>query len=212
MNRQATLLGILGAVLVIALWWLFLYSPGQDDLQVVEDEIVSAETEQASLRQRVAALEGVRSRAPELEAAIAQLGSIVPDDPALSGALRQVGAAADDAGLSFDAFVTTRPAASEDDTSLYVATVNITASGSYFQLVDFLRRVEDPAITARGIEFTNLTVTTDEYPSLTINLSGEMYSVLDPVPTPPDPAAEAAPADEATEPDATATEAAGGDE
>ena len=211
MSRQAALLSLLGAVLLVALWWLFLYSPGQEELQAVEDEIASAETEQLSLQQRVAALEGVRARAPELEAAIAQLSSIVPDDPALPGALRQIAAAAEDAGLTLESVVTARPAAGEDDTALYAATLNVSATGSYFQLVDFLRRVEDPAITARGIEFTNLTVAASDYPALTIALNGEMYSVLEPVPTPPDPAAPPAPTGDATEPDSTETEAVEGD-
>lgn len=184
MSRQLTLISALGAVLIIALWWLFLYSPGNDELTRIEDEIAAAETEQASLQQRIAVLENVRARAPETEAAIARVQAIVPDDPALPAALRQLAAAADDAGVELTAISTTRPAVVDELVGLNAATVTITANGSYFQLVDFLRRVEDPTITARGISFNNLAVTLAEHPTLTISLTGEMYAVLEPPPTP----------------------------
>lgn len=186
MTRQTTLLSVLAAVLVIALWWLFLYSPGQDELAQLEDEIAAAETETASLQQRVAALEAIRARAPETEAAIAQLSSIIPDDPALSAALRQIVAAAEDAGVELDNVTTPRPAEVDELSGLHSVSLNLTATGSYFQVVDFLRRLEDPAITARGIVFNSLTVTPTEYPLLTLALTGEMFAVLEPVPQPAD--------------------------
>ena len=200
MSRQAVLLGVLGTVLVVALWWLFLYAPGQDELAAIEDEIAAAEAEQASLETRIAALEAVRARAPETEAAIARLRSLVPDDPALPSALRQLTAAALDAGIDVTAVATSRPEVVDEAIGLNAAGVSITATGSYFQLVDFLRRVEDPQITARGLTFSNLAVTTAVPPTLTISLTGQMYAVLEPPPE-PDGEQEAAPADDGTEDD-----------
>lgn len=200
MTRQTTLLSVLAAVLVIALWWLFLYSPGQDELGRLEDEVAAAETETASLQQRVAALEAVRARAPETEAAIAQLFSIVPDDPALSGALRQIGAAAGDAGVELVSVTTPRPVVVDELSGLYSISLNITASGSYFQVVDFLRRLEDPAITARGLVFNTMTITPAEYPLLSTAITGEMFAVLEPVPEPvEETAGEATPSADGTE-------------
>lgn len=184
MNRQTILLGSLALVLVAALWWLFLYSPGQERLAQVETEIAAAETEQISLQGRLAALEAVRARAPETEAAIAQLRSIVPDDPALPAALRQIAAAANDAGFDIESITTTRPTVVDEAIGLYAVDVSLTGQGSYFQLVDLLRRLEDPAITARGIVMRDLSVAPAEYPSLTVSVSGQMYAVLDPPPTP----------------------------
>lgn len=189
MSRQSILLAALGGILVIALWWMFLYSPGQEDLARIEDEVAAAETEQVSLQQRVAQLETVRSRAPETEAAIARLQSVLPDDPALPSALRQVAAAADDAGMRLDAVATSRPAVVDEAVGLHSASITLSATGSYFQLVDFLRRLEDPQITARGIAFNNLSVSRAEHPALTVTLTGDMFAVLEPPPTPDDAAA-----------------------
>lgn len=198
MSRQSILLAALAGILVVALWWLFLYTPGQEELARIEDEVAAAEAEQVSLQRRVAQLEAVRSRAPEIEAAIARLQGVLPEDPALPSALRQIAAAAQDAGVSLDAVATTRPTVLDEAVGLYSASLSLTASGSYFQSVDFLRRIEDPQITARGITFNNLSLTSGEYPTLNVTLTGDMYAVLEPRPTPEDAAAAEA-ADEVVE-------------
>lgn len=207
MTRQTALLATLAAVLVITLWWLFLYSPGQDELALLEDEIAAAESEQISLQQRVAQLETVRARAPETEAAIARLKSFVPDDPALPAALRQIQASADDAGARIIAITTTRPTVVDEGVGLYAAQLTLTVEGSYFQLVDLLRRIEAPEITARGVTFNNVTLAATDYPTLTASIVGDMYAVLDPVPEPGAEAEQPAAADDV---DDAATPAAGG--
>lgn len=198
MSRQSILLAALAGVLVVALWWMFLYSPGQEELARVEEEITAAENEQLSLERRVAELEAVRSRAPEMEAAIVRLQSILPLDPALPSALRQIAAAAEDAGVDLDAVATSRPAVVDEAVGLYSASLSLTASGSYFQAVDFLRRIEDPQITARGITFNNLSLSAGDYPVLSVTLAGQMFAVLEPPPTPED-AATPATTDDAVE-------------
>lgn len=186
MNRQTALLGLLGTVLVLALWWFLLYSPGQEQLAMVEDEITAAENESQSLMTRINQLEQVRSRAPETEALIAQLGGIVPaDDPALPAALRQIEAAAQDAGVTISQLSTSRPSSVEgaDGTrGLYSISVSMSLEGSFFQIGDFLRRLEDPGITSRGLTFNSLNLAPSEYPTLTGSISGTMYAVLDPPP------------------------------
>lgn len=212
MSRQTLLLGALGAILVTAVWWLFLYSPAREELSVVEGEIAAAEAEGANLRGRLARLEAVRSAAPETEAAIAALRAVVPAEPGLPSAQRQLQAAAEDSGVEIISLVTSRPVVVDEPVQLYSISTSMSLTGSYFQIVDFLRRLEDPTITARGFTFTSLSLAPTEYPALTVALTGQMYAVLDAVPLPDDPAAEAAqpadgddgeaPADAETEEDA----------
>jgi hypothetical protein len=66
--------------------------------------------------------------------------------------------------------------------------VNAQVSGTYFQLVDFLRRIEDPEITPRGIVWNSANLARDEYPTITATLTGSMYTRL-PGP-PPEPEVE----------------------
>ena len=55
----------------------------------------------------------------------------------------------------------------------------VTVSGGYFQLVDFLRRIEDPVISPRAVLWQQANVALDQYPTLTLNLSGALFAYLD---------------------------------
>lgn len=189
MNRQMTLLVAVGVVLLLVLFYLFAWAPKSEELAEVRDEIDAAVAQQSMLRSQIAELESVRATAPEIEAALATAESLVPREAALPSALRQLQLAADDSGTELVSIAAGRPAAVDTVPELARISLTITTSGSYFQLVDFLRRVEDPAITPRVVLFENVAVTVDEYPTLTAALTGSMFAVLPaPPPTEPEPA------------------------
>ena len=189
MNRQATLLGALGLILLLVLFYLFAWQPKNDELAEVRTQIDDAVAQQSLLETQIATLEGVRATAPEIESALAAAESLVPREAALPSALRQLQLAADDSGVVLLSIAPGRPVADEVMPELARITLAIAAQGSYFQLVDFLRRIEDPAITPRVVLFDNVTVSIDEYPTLGVALTGSMFAVLPAPPaTEPEPA------------------------
>lgn len=197
MNRQQMLLGVLGVIVILVLFYMFVFNPKQEELAEIETEIEEAIAQEAALEVRIASLEEVRARAPEIEASLATAESIIPREQALPSALRQLQLAADDAGAELTSVTPGRPAGTEGEIAeLAELTVNVVLTGSYFQLVDFLRRVEDPAITPRGIIWSGVTISAAEYPTLTATMSGRMFALL-----PAPPAVEVVP-----EPGAVATE------
>jgi Tfp pilus assembly protein PilO len=211
MTRQMTLLSALGVFLLLVLFYLFAWSPKSDELAEVRTEIDDAVAQQSLLESQIAALEGVRATAPEIEAALAAAESLVPRDAALPSALRQLQLAADDSGVELLSIAAGRPAA--DDIVPEVASISlaINAEGSYFQLVDFLRRIEDPAITPRVVLFANVSVSIVEYPTLGAALTGEMYALLpappvveEPAPATPEPTEPDEPTEPATDEEAAA--------
>lgn len=184
MTRQAALLTGLAAVLVLVLFWFFLFQPRNDEIAELREQTDAAIAQQAQLEQEIARLEAVRAEAPEIEAALATAEGIVPRELALPSALRQLQLAADDAGVSLDTIAPGRPAAVAGEVpDLAEITIAVTLSGSYFQIVDFLRRVEDPTILPRGIEWSSSLLSVQDHPTLSVVLTGEMYAVL-PAPAP----------------------------
>lgn len=204
MNRQQVVLAGLGLLVIVILFFMFVFRPKQEEIADLEAQLDEAVAQEATLEAQIAALEEIRSRAPEIEADLAKIESIVPREQALPSALRQLQLAADDSGAVLVTVTPGRPVALEAEatapavegppTGLAELSVSLVVEGSYFQLVDFLRRIEDPAIVPRGITWSTLTVATTEYPTLTANLAGRMFAVL------PLPAAEVPPAVEGTEP------------
>lgn len=179
MTRQTALLSALGVVLVLVLFYFFVFQPKNEELALINEDIDAAVAQQATLEARIAALQQVRLRAPEIEAALAAAESIIPREAALPSALRQLQSAADDSGVELVSVSPGRPAAVEGEIpELSVLTLSLAVEGSYFQLVDFLRRIEDPAITPRGIEWNSGTLAPGDYPQLVVSLSGQMYALL----------------------------------
>lgn len=194
MNRQLALIAAGVALLLIVLFYFFGWRPQSEEIAGLEEQREQVEADTARLEARVRELERVQADAPAVEAAIVAAESIVPRDLALPSALRQLQLAADESGATLvTVSVPSRPEPVGDaPPGLALIPLNLQATGGYFQLVDFLRRVEDPAISPRGIvwESMNVTGTPEDYPTLTANVTGRMYAVL---PVPPEPAPEPSP-------------------
>ena len=193
MNRMAWVVAALGAVAVIALFFVLVFQPARAELAEVEDQIALEQAEQARLQGEIERLRSVRESAPGVEADLATADAIVPRDPALPALVRQLQSAADESGVTLTSVATSRPVELETPPveGLSSIAVNTQVEGGYFQIVDFLRRIEQPSITPRGLAWVNATVTRDDasYPDLNVSLAGQAYAVIA-VPLPPEPEVE----------------------
>ncbi len=198
MSRLQILLSVLGVVLIVVLVTLFVFQPREERLAELETQIDQELDLQAELTRERNELREVRGDAPELEAQLSAAEVVVPSHPDVPGLIRSIQLAADDAGTLLVSVAPSRmqqlPDAPE---GVSVAELNIQLEGNYFQVVDFLRRVEDPELIGRGILWTGATLTRgtedqvddeDEVDdavtagNLIVTLSGRVYSHL---PEPP---------------------------
>jgi Tfp pilus assembly protein PilO len=186
MKRQTVLLAVLAAILVVTLFWLLAYQPSRTELAEVQEQIAAQQQQQLQLESELRRLQDVRLDAPGAEAALAAAEAVIPRDAALPAALRQLQVAADESGAVLRSVSTGRPAQVEGGTEgLSAISVNVELLGGYFQVVDFLRRIEDPAISPRGLRWASVTVAKDEHPTLAANLSGDVFTMLPSAPPPP---------------------------
>lgn len=200
MTRVQMALAGLAAVIVVVLFWLLLWSPQQDELEAIRTEIEDAQAEQSRLTAEREALRAIREEAPGVEAELAAVSSVVPSDPALPSALRQLQSAADEAGVVLQTVSPARPTQVEGaEQGVSAIAVSAQLSGGYFQLVDFLRRIEDPEITPRGLVWDSANLAREEYPTVTATLTGTMFARL-PGP-PPEPEEEDVDEDEGDDAD-----------
>jgi Tfp pilus assembly protein PilO len=194
MSRQTTLLAVLGAILLVVAFYFLAWAPKSDEIEELEAQIDTVLAQQTQTRSRIVALEEVRARAPEIEADLGAVEALVPTEVAYASVVRQLQLAADDSGVTLITIQPGRPSATGD--GLATISLNLSLRGSYFQVVDLLRRIEDPAITARGILFDSAALAVDEYPELSVSLSGRMFALLD---APAAPAPAPSPSETATE-------------
>lgn len=200
MKRTTLLLTALGLVLVLAGWYLLVWSPRNDALTAAEVATTEVQAQQDLTRSRVAALQAVREEAPQLQAELAAAESLLPRDTSLPSTLRQLQQAADASNATLVSVSPMQPVAVEGATpGLYAIALNAEVRGSYFQIIDVLRRLEDPTISPRGMVWDNVSIAMgDEAPELVVALTGRMFSVL-PVPPAVDTATTDAPAVDATD-------------
>jgi len=188
MRRQTVLLSVLAAVLVVAAYYMLMFRPQREEQAAVEEQITAQQDRQLQLQLELERYRAVRDRAPELEAQLTAASAIVPANAALPAAIAQLQRAAQEAGVTVTAVSTSRPSpVADSEQELTSIALNADIEGSYFQLVDFFRRVEDPAITPRGLHWTNVTVAEDEYPLLRVTLGGTLYTRAASSPAPATP-------------------------
>ena len=193
MSRIQLALTILISVLLGVLFWVVVHSPQQDELENLERAIEDEEAQHVVLRNRIETLRQVRADAPELEATLASSGAVVPRDPSLPSALRQLQSAADESGITLRSVTTTRPSILDGELGLSNIPFSVQLEGSYFQTVDFIRRIEDPSITPRAMLWSGANIARVEHPQLTVGLSGDLFTLAPPEeadPVEPDPETE----------------------
>jgi hypothetical protein len=185
MTRIQVFLAVLAALLVVVLFYFLAWQPQQEELERIEADIQAQLDLQTQLTAERNRLRAVREEAPELEAELASAAAIVPSDPAIPALLRQLQQVADDSGLVLRVVSPSRAVQIEDaDPGLSRLALSVQVEGTYFQIVDFLRRSEDPTLFARGVQWATATVTRDDedYPVLTATVGGFTFADL---PAPP---------------------------
>lgn len=176
MTRVQVFLAILAGILLVVLFYLFLWQPRSDEIAEVRTSIEQVEAQERQVRTEIARLQAIREDAAELEADLNAAGAILPASAAGPALLRQLQLASDEAGLDLQSVTFGRPVVSGLDPELAELTVNVNVQGSYFQVVDFLRRVEDPAITPRGVLWGNASLSIIEHPALNVVLTGRVFA------------------------------------
>jgi Tfp pilus assembly protein PilO len=210
MRARAPLFGLLAAVLIVLAFWFLLYSPAGDRLEEVREQTATLETQRASLESEIAQLREIEANQVQIRAALARLEEYIPSGTAQSTAVRQFQLAADASGVEIESvgfgapeLVEGAPPTGAPDTALARIPLTMTIGGGYFQVVDFLRRVE--VDTTRAVLMGNLAVVEgeDSFPTLSSTWTGELFSI---VPAPVTPAETPATIPDEGADDATDTE------
>jgi len=169
MNRKVLLIAAAGAVALVAAWFLVLWSPQSSKLDGAQEREEAAADANSALELRIDRLRDLRARRPELEADLVSLQAAVPASPELDSFLLDADAAAERAGVDITSITPAKPAAgaTEETTPATTPTtaagaeatgttgeaatgappsaitVALDASGGYFQVLDFINRLDD---------------------------------------------------------------------
>ena len=140
-GRSRVILAIVGVVLVSLVLYFFFVSPQRKELASVRLDIDNARILTTQLQVELQRLQELQANAPELEAELAKIRQYVPLRPELANFIFQVQAAANAAGLDFVNITPELPKPPPEGAALAQVKSQIGATGGYFALQDFLRRL-----------------------------------------------------------------------
>lgn len=186
MIAKAPYLAIAACVLLAAAFFFLAWQPKDDEQTALEDETAQLEREASSLRNEIAALEEIKANEVEIRATIAKIGEYVPEGPAQGEVMRQLQDAADAAGVTVESMqfgepqrVEEAPDTGEPGTVLASIDSSFNLEGEYFQIVDFMRRIEVDVPRAVLIQQLSLGEGGDEgFPTLSGSWSGDLFTVV----------------------------------
>jgi len=141
-RSQERLLGVAAVALLVAVTALLLVRPQRDaTAQANADERV-AEAESQALRDEIKALEALQANEPALREEARKAAAEFPPTPALSSLVDALQDTADQAGVELESVAPSPPKASKLQPGLAEITTQLTVNGGYFEIEDFLTRLE----------------------------------------------------------------------
>lgn len=195
MNRRAVIVGAIVTLVAVVVWYLMIFSPKGKDISEVEDETEGLRRQQQGLEAELAQLEEIEKNGPEVEAELARLADAVPATPDLASFILGANEIAVESGITWLSVAPVEPAAAVGTYATVTMTIQI--EGGFFQVLDYLNRLEDleRLVVVDSIDIgtgteagEGTTATTSEFdgfddfdtggaPDLSVTLSARMFTL-----------------------------------
>ena len=142
-RRQELVVAGVAALLVLVAATLLLIRPAREATAQARADRATAASESQALRDQIKALEALKPNEAELPDKANQAKAEFPATPALPGLVDAVQDAASLAGVELASVAPTAPKASTANPQLAEITTTVNVSGGYFEIQDFLVRLEN---------------------------------------------------------------------
>ena len=141
MNRRGPLIAAVASGVVALLAVMLFVLPKMGQVGQAKDDLQKAQDSETSLAGQLGALQDAQAAAPEIQKQIQKLDHQVPATADLPGLFRLLQAAADRSAVDFFVFSPGIPTP-DGSATFSIMTSQVTVSGTFFALDDFLLRLE----------------------------------------------------------------------
>jgi Tfp pilus assembly protein PilO len=165
MNRKVMMLGAVGAVAIIALWWVFAYAPVGKQLNDQHTQLAEAQHQTQQLQTQLAQLNDAKSRAPQLARQAGRLSAAVPPTADQADFITSLNDISRSAGILWQSVTFSAPSGAGAGAGAGGSTpagggatptipVQIQIKGGFFQITDYLNRLEtmDRLVIVDGVQ------------------------------------------------------------
>jgi Tfp pilus assembly protein PilO len=177
MRRYAA--AAIAAVVITAIFFLFLLSPKLKEIKEVRAEIETAQDEGQTLRNRLRQLRAAQQTEPTTRARLAVFDRLLPPTPDLPSLIRQLQTAASASGIDLRSLAPSPPTDLTGRPGVQSVSVTVQVVGGFFRLQSFLTRLEE---LQRVVEVNAISISsgTDETTGLSLlssTITFRMYVV-----------------------------------
>lgn len=131
--------GVVAVVLVVA-WYFLLFNPTREELASLDEEIATATTTLQTAQQQLVRLEEYKKTAPQARVEVVRLGKLLPDGEGQPSLIVELNDTAEQAGVTISNI---SRGTLQNGQPFGIQTLTLTVSGRFFDVVDFVYRVED---------------------------------------------------------------------
>ncbi len=190
-RRDIYILVGLGVLAVIAAWYFLIISPKRDELAQVRQDRDTEKRQYETDKARLERLPEEKSAARQAQEDLLKINKLVPADAQIPSLMVELEASADKAGIDFVKIAPKDPVSVGGET---VIPLDITVEGRYFDVNDFLYRIENYArvegsnvnVSGRFISVVKISMEEGdffEWPYVTAKMGANIYMTSPPPPS-----------------------------
>jgi Tfp pilus assembly protein PilO len=195
---------------VFAAGWFLLVSPKRSDAADLKTQTATQDSANVTLQSKLEELKAQQADLPRQRARLAEISTKVPDNPALPSLIRDLTAASRKVGVSLDTLAPAAPVAvsatapgvvaaapvapaAATNVALFQVPLTLNVTGSYFELEQFVNKLEGlkRSFLVTGFSISDATSDKAALDDLTIALTGRVFLSQDTTPAAVTPVAPA---------------------
>jgi type IV pilus assembly protein PilO len=171
-TKRITAVAAVGAVLILAIWYLALFSPQSKNLKAAHKAYTAAEQQVNALRTQVAGLQALERQVPHDKAVLASLNQAIPSTPDLKDVLDQLHALAVSTGVELTSVGPSVSPNANSSGGISSITMTLNLTGTYPQVTNFLKGL---TTMPRTVVINSVSIGGGSAGSLSTSLSTYIY-------------------------------------
>lgn len=190
MKRTSLVFGILGFVLITALWWFFVISPTNTKIADAQDALESEQDRQVLLQTQLMRLKKIQENELTYRSAIGALEAAIPPTPQMPALIDVLAELAVDSGVQWESGTYGNPVEIEGE-DYFAIPLNLSVQGQFFEVLGYLYGIADLERIVR-IDAVSLTPQEDDdgFTVENVSISAVTFTTGDVVLPAPEPVPE----------------------
>lgn len=188
-GREVYIITAVIVVVVCVAWFFLLYNPQRKEVGSLDQQIAQARQSIATAQQDLVRLQAYQKTAPQTKSDLLRLNKMLPAESGIPSIIVELTQTADESGLDF---VSIEPGPVSAGLPFSVEPINLSLTGQYYDLEDFLFRLESYVeyrnntflVTGRLLQVAQISIAEgpDKFPNLSVQIAVNAYLWSQPQP------------------------------